>query len=81
MKNNTYYVMSITGWQVCFDGTHEEVNTFIETAIAAGSKDTYIITCEQIPTIKDCKQIRADRFTAQQKAAANNLDETLTDKN
>lgn len=77
--NQTYYVTSISDWRMCFDGSWEEVNTYVETAITAKSKETYIITCEQLPIVRDCKQIRADRFTAQQKAAVTNLDETLTD--
>jgi hypothetical protein len=65
--NRTYYLMSVTEWRVVHEGDFDSCIEYVETAIAAGSKDTFIRTFEQIPIVSDCVQIRKDRFIAEQR--------------
>lgn len=65
--NNTYYLMSVKEWRVVYEGTFDGCYEYVETAIKAGSKDTFIRTFEQIPIVSDCEQIRRDRFTKEQR--------------
>lgn len=81
MEQPKYYIMDMTSYTLVGDGmSFDEMNTFVETAIAANSKTVYVVTTDQIPIVKDCKQIRADRFTkAQREQQAQAIDSVATE--